>query len=128
MEILFLIGRILFGGYFIINGFNHLTKSQMMSGYAASKGVPAAGLAIIVTGLMILLGGLGILLGVYIRLAVLLLVIFLIAVGFKMHDFWNVADPQQRMTQMLSFTRNLALSGAALMFLGIPEPWIFSLF
>ena len=88
MEIIFLIGRILFGGFFVMNGFNHLTKTGMMAGYASSKNVPMAKLAVIFTGLMILLGGAGIVLGVYIKLSVTLLVIFLFFVSFKMHNFW----------------------------------------
>jgi putative oxidoreductase len=39
-NVLFLIGRILFGGYFIYNGYNHLKNLSMMSGYAKTKGVP----------------------------------------------------------------------------------------
>jgi hypothetical protein len=34
-----------------------------------------------------------------------------------MHGFWNVADPAQRLGEMISFTKNAALMGAALMML-----------
>ena len=45
-ELLVLAGRILFGGYFAFNGFNHFTKSDNMTGYAQSKGVPHAKAAV----------------------------------------------------------------------------------
>ena len=128
MEIIFLIGRILFGGFFVMNGFNHLTKTGMMAGYASSKNVPMAKLAVIFTGLMILLGGAGIVLGVYIKLSVTLLVIFLFFVSFKMHNFWVIADQNQKMLEMVNFTKNMALLGAALMIFMIPAPWPYSLF
>ena len=37
MEIIFLIGRILFGGYFLMGGINHFTKKEMMKGYVTGS-------------------------------------------------------------------------------------------
>ena len=126
MTILFLIGRVLFGGYFIMNGLNHFMKMGMMKGYASSKSVPMASMAVAITGLMILLGGLGILMGVYIQLSVLLLAIFLVFVTFKMHNFWAVTEPNMKMMEMVNFYKNMALLGAVLMMLFIPSPWAYS--
>jgi len=128
MEILFLIGRILFGGFFIMNGLNHFMKNKMLAGYAASKGVPASSLLVYLSGLFILFGGLGILLGVYIQWAVALLVIFLLVVSFKIHNFWSIAEPAAKMSDMVNFTKNMALLGAALTLLAVPTPWPFSIF
>ena len=126
MEILFLIGRILFGGYFLMNAINHFMKPGIMKGYASSKGVPAPGLAVFVSGLFILVGGLGILCGVYVQWAVLALAIFLIPVTFMMHAYWKVQDPMAKMGEMVNFTKNLALLGAAIMLLSVPTPWPYS--
>jgi hypothetical protein len=38
---LFLVGRIIFGGYFVMSSANPFFKVDMMSGYAKSKGTPA---------------------------------------------------------------------------------------
>ena len=127
MDILFLIGRILFGGFFIMAGLNHFAKMGMMAGYAASKGVMAPKASVLVTGLMLVFGGVGMLGGFLIPWAVLSLSLFLITAALKFHDFWNVQDPQQKMAQMLFFLRNIALTGAALMMLAIPQPWVMSL-
>ncbi len=127
MEYLFILGRIILGGYFIKNGVNHLKNLKAMTPYAASKGVPMPQVAVVVTGLMLLLGGLGILLGVYIELSVLLLVLFLIGTLIKMHTYWTVADPMMRMGENVNFYKNLALIGALLMLLAIPTPWLMSL-
>lgn len=64
MEILLLIGRIIFGAFFVMSGINHFTNLGMISGYAGSKNVPAPGLAVIVSGVMLVLGGLSVILGV----------------------------------------------------------------
>ncbi|MFA6000080.1 MAG: DoxX family membrane protein [Candidatus Paceibacterota bacterium] len=128
MEYLFILGRVLLGGYFMMNGFNHFKHLQNMTGYAASKGVPMPKLAVSITGLMLLLGGAGILLGVYVTYAVKLLVVFLVGVTFNMHQFWKIADPMQRMGEEVNFYKNLGLLGAVLMLLSIPLPWALSLF
>lgn len=123
MDELFLIGRIIFGGYFIFNGVNHFAQFGMVTVYAKSKKVPAAPAAVAMTGLMLLLGGASIVLGAYPTLGVALLVAFLVPVAVKMHDFWKMQDAQMKMFEMVNFTKNLALAGAALMVLAIPAPW-----
>ena len=127
MDIAFLIGRILFGGFFIINGLNHLLKMESMVGYAASKHVPAPKVAIFITGIMLLLGGLGVLLGVFVVISVVLLVVFLAVTAFIMHDFWDVRDEPMRTMEKVNFMKNIALAGAALTLLAIPAPWYASL-
>jgi putative oxidoreductase len=35
-----------------------------------------------------------------------------------MHDFWKVEDPQRRQAEMINFSKNMALLGAALALMG----------
>ncbi|MFA6520387.1 MAG: DoxX family membrane protein [Candidatus Paceibacterota bacterium] len=128
MIYLFMLGRIIFGGYFLQNAYNHFKNVGMLTGYAQSKGVPKAKEAVLLTGAMMLLGGLGILLGVYVEYAVLLLVLFLLGTLVKMHRYWEVTDQMARMGERVNFYKNLGLIGALLMFLAIPTPWVLSLF
>lgn len=39
-NIAFLVGRLIVGSFFLMNGFNHFAPLNMMAGYAKSKGVP----------------------------------------------------------------------------------------
>ena len=128
MDIAFLIGRILFGGFFVMMGMNHFMKMGMMTQYAASKNVPSPKFAVMISGMLIILGGLGIFLGAYVQWAVIALVLFLVPVSFKMHNFWAIQDQQEKMMQMVNFLKNMAFAGAALMALAIPTPWAFSIF
>ena len=114
MDILLVIGRVLFALMFINSGIAHLTKLNDMTGYAQFKKVPAAKLAVIVTGLMLIIGGLYIVFGVYADLGALLLAIFLVPTAFMMHNFWTIQDPQAKQGEMINFFRNLTLAGAAL--------------
>ena len=125
--ILFLIGRIIVGGFFLMNAFHHFTASGMMAGYAQSKGTPAPKLAVIGTGVLLLLGGLSFLLGYHPTIGTILLVIFLLGVSFKIHAFWLVSEPMPRMNEQIHFSKNLAMIGFLLMTLMIYRPWPLSL-
>ncbi len=82
---------------------------------------------VFVTGLMIFFGSLGIILGIYVKLSILLLALFLFGTLIKMHTFWKETDPSMKVMEKTQFMKNAALLGAALMFLSILEPWGLSL-
>lgn len=110
-----------------MNGYRHFKHLDAMTGYAQSKGAPMPKQSVMVTGVMMLLGGLGILLGVWVKVAILLLVLFLVGTLAKMHTFWTVTDPMAKMAEEIQFYKNAALIGALLMLLSLPTPWMMSL-
>src|SRR3989338_5183073 len=112
--VLLFVGRVLFGGFFVLSGWNHLRHLTGTTGYAASKGVPFPDVAVIVTGLMLIFGGVGIILGFLVPYALTVLGVFLLITTFKMHQFWKVADPMQKMGEEINFKKNMALLGAVL--------------
>jgi putative oxidoreductase len=114
MDILVLIGRILFAALFIGSGYNHFANSKAMAGYAAAKGVPAALAATYAGGVLLLAGGVSVLFGIWADLGALLLVIFLVPTAVTMHAFWR-EQGQERMMDMIQFQKDTALAGAALM-------------
>lgn len=113
MDVVVLIGRILFVVLFLGSAFGHLSQSEMMGGYAASKGVPAARAAVVVSGLLILVGSLMVAIGIWADLGALLLVVFLIPTAIIMHGPWTAEEGQEQMEQT-QFLKDLALAGAAL--------------
>lgn len=119
----FLIGRIVVGLFFVMSGMNHFTKHSMVTGYAKSKGVPAAGLAVALSGLLLVLGGLSMLLGFHPTIGAIFLIVCLFPFAFGIHNFWTLADPQARQNDMIHFMKDLALLGFVLMTLLIPRPW-----
>jgi len=127
VDYVFVLGRILYGGFFIIAGINHFQHLGMLSGFVASKKLPAPKLAVIVSGLLIIVGGVCVLLGCEPEVGVLCIVVFLVPVTFMMHAYWVETDPMQRINQRVNFQKNLALLGAALMLLSIARPWPLSL-
>jgi putative oxidoreductase len=123
MKAPFLIGRMIFGGYFLYSGIHHLQEAKSMGQYAGSKGVPMPELTVKSTGIALIVGGASILTGVAPALGAAVVGGFLAGVSPVMHNFWKVEDPAQRQNEMINFTKNLALLGAALAFMGVETPW-----
>lgn len=127
MKALFVLGRVLFGGFFLFNGLGHFMQMGFLAQYAGMKGVPMPAAAVAVTGIMLILGGTSILLGAWPRIGLALIVAFLLPTSVIMHNFWAVPDQMPRAAEMVNFLKNLALAGAALMLTALPEPWPASL-
>lgn len=123
MKAPFLLGRIIFGGFFLYSGIQHLVKRKDMAGYTASKGVPAPEVAVTAAAVPLFVGGTSLLLGVKPKWGAAALLGFLVGVSPIMHDFWRNQDPNERMNNFTAFMKNLALAGAALSLMGVEEPW-----
>ncbi len=123
----FVLGRILYGGFFVLGGLNHFMHLGMMSGFVQSKGVPSAKAAVVLSGLLIIVGGLSVILGYHVRTGLGCIMLFLVPVTLLMHNYWVETDMMQKINQRVNFQKNVALFGAALMMLLIPRPWVMSL-
>jgi putative oxidoreductase len=114
VDVLVLIGRILFSSLFIGSGIAHLTQTKAMAGYAESKRVPSPAAAVSGSGVLLLAGGLSVLLGLWADLGALLLIAFLVPTALVMHGFWAEQDPMSRQMEQTQFMKDTALAGAAL--------------
>ncbi|HEY0299369.1 MAG TPA: DoxX family protein [Arachidicoccus sp.] len=113
MKYVLLIGRILFSLLFIFASFANLLSGKA-DAYATSMGLPAANFLVPFAGFVALVGALMVLTGFKAKLGGWLIVIFLVPVTLIFHNFWSIADPQQKQEQMLHFVTNFSLIGAAL--------------
>lgn len=127
MELLFVLGRVLFGGFFVISGIRHFQHLPMMASFTGKKGMPAPKLAVIVSGLLILLGGLSILFGVRPTWGIIAVTLFMVPVTLIMHNYWADTDPFAKQMNQVNFLKNVGLLGAAWMLIMVPQPWPMSL-
>ncbi len=114
MDILFLIGRILFAALFIGAGPNHFANRKDLAEAAREKGAPMPELGVLLIGAEFLVGGLMILLGIYADLGALLVIPGLLVTAFFVHNFWQIEDPDEQGEQIGNFLKNIALVGGAL--------------
>jgi len=114
MKAVFTLGRVVFGGFFLYNAINHITQHRTLSQYAAAKNVPMPDKAVALSTALLLLGGTGLVSGAAQKLGAISTIAFLAGVSPMIHDFWNIDDPQQKQAEMINFSKNVALLGAAL--------------
>lgn len=119
MDVVALIGRILFSLLFLGSAFGHLTQTSAMAGFAASRGLPQPKLAVAGSGVLMLIGAVMVLLGIWLDLGALLLVIFLVPTAVLMHPFWKETEPMAKQNEMIAFQKDIALAGAALLILAL---------
>lgn len=115
MDILALIGRVLFVLLFLGSAYGHIANSEAMAGYAKSKKLPAARFVVIASGVWVGLGALSVLLGVWADLGALMLAVFLVLTAVIFHGFWSETEPQNRQNEMIQFQKDIALAGASLL-------------
>ena len=115
MDVVVLIGRVLFAALFVVSAVGHFGQTDAMTGYAQSRGVPLARLAVLAGGVLLALGAVSILLGLWPDLGALLLVAFLVPTAVLMHPFWKETEAQAKMMEQVQFFKDTALAGASLM-------------
>jgi len=123
MRIPFLLGRLIFGGFFLYNGINHFKQRRTLVKYVIEKKVLAPQLAVTASGVVLVLGGAIILLGIKPKFGTAVVAGFPAAVSPIMHDFWHVDDPGERTNEMVNFSKNMALLGSTLALMAVEEPW-----
>jgi len=123
MKTVFLVGRIIFGGFFLYSGLHHFQEKKQLAQYAAAKNVPMPDVAVTISGALLMLGGASVLLGVKPKVGTLAIMAFLAGVSPVMHDFWKSEDATRRQNDMVHFMKNIAMLGGAMALMGMDEPW-----
>ena len=117
MDVIDLVGRVLFALLFLDNGWAHLANREQMVPFGRAIGAPIAHISVPLTGVMMIVGGVLVALGIWADLGALLIVLFLPAAGYLGHAYWRETDPMMRAAQKAQFWKNIALAGAALFIL-----------
>ncbi|HEX5404900.1 MAG TPA: DoxX family protein [Pseudonocardiaceae bacterium] len=118
MDIVILVGRILFGAVFFGGALGHFTNTAAMSAYTESMGLRPGRLFVIASGLWQLAGAALVVLGVWADLGALMLAVFVVSAAVTMHRFWSAGDAETKMTEQIHFNKDISLAGGALILLG----------
>ena len=118
------VGRVLLAFMFILSGFGKITGYDGTAAYMASKGMPMVGVLLPVTILTELGGGILLAVGFKARWVALWLAGFSVLAALIFHDFWNVTDAAQHMSQQINFLKNVSIAGGMLMVFAMgPGPY-----
>lgn len=118
MRVLYGLGRAIFGGFFLYNGINHFRNHDALAGYAQAKNMPYPHEAVSGSAYLLALSGASLVFGIKPRMGALGVAAFLAGSAGVFHDFWNQEEGQQKQNEMIHFSKNIAMLGAALAFAG----------
>jgi putative oxidoreductase len=119
LDVVDLVGRLLFAAVFFINGWAQVARRDVLVGVGQAIGAPRPDLTVPISGVLMLVGATLIALGVWADLGALLLFLFLPYAAFLAHAYWKESDPGMRAAQSAQFWKNIALAGAALVLLAM---------
>ena len=115
MDVLVLIGRIMFGMIFLASGIaGHLMQTENTAGYAQMRGLKYAKPLVRLSGVWIAVGGLMVILGIFADLGFLLVGAYTVAAMFLIHHFWTDDDAMTQQIEMTMFMKNLSMAGGAI--------------
>jgi putative oxidoreductase len=119
-----LIGRVLLGFIFMFAGIGKIFNFNAALLKISDKGLDESSHTFLIIAMILeFVGGLMILLGLRVRVAVILLFLFLLPVTFVMHGFWNY-DAIEYMNQFTHFFKNLGLMGGLILLASFgPGKW-----
>lgn len=118
MDIVILIGRILFVAVFVGAALGHFTNTAAVTAHTESMGLRPGRLFVIGSGIWQLAAAVLVALGAWADLGALMLAVFLVPTAVIMHRFWSAPDAQTKMTAQIQFNKDISLAGAALILLG----------
>jgi uncharacterized membrane protein YphA (DoxX/SURF4 family) len=115
MDVVFLIGRLLFIAIFLFSGvMAHLVGYRQGVEYARSYGSPLPEIGVPLTGVMAIAGAVLVGFGILADLGAILIAAFLLLITPIMHAFWREREEQMRQMQMANFMKNVAMLGGAI--------------
>jgi putative oxidoreductase len=108
--------RIIYALSVMVLSMGHFSATDTVAGYAAAKQTPAPRAAVLFSAIMLWAGAILIVLGWHRFIGAGLVILFLVPVSLKIHPYWSVSDPSQRMLDRIQFWKNVSLAAGALFF------------
>jgi uncharacterized membrane protein YphA (DoxX/SURF4 family) len=122
MDVVLIIGRVLFSLIFIGSGAaGHFAQVDGTTGYAEMRGVKNGRILVQLSGALLILIAVGVIAGIWIDLAALLAIAWLLVANVMVHHFWNDTDAMMRQIEMTNFMKNLSMAGGALIMFALAD-------
>jgi putative oxidoreductase len=119
MEIIEIVGKVLFSLLFIGSGINHFKNTSSMAGYAMAKGLKFAELNVYLSGVLLVIAPIALIFGVFETAALISLAVFLLLTAFIFHPYWKETDVMAKMNEQISFNKEVSLIGAILIIISL---------
>ena len=117
-DFILLVARLCFGIAFLWSAVDKITNWRGATSYMESKRIPKVSLILPLSIAIQMIGGISILLGFHAKIGALLLILYTIGTGLKMHDFWTMSG-DERATEKTLLLKDVAILGGLLVILAL---------
>jgi putative oxidoreductase len=114
-EVILLVGRVALGAIFVKSGLQKLLALSAFAASLAARGVPQSPTWAVIGAMVEFGGGILIVTGFRVRLASLLMILFVIAATGISHRYWEFADAAAQRAQESQFFKNVSIIGGFLL-------------
>ena len=116
--ILYLVGRILLGLYFIVPGLMKVTGFAATAEYMAANGMVFVPFFLVLTIVIQIGGGVSLAAGYRVPEVAFVLAGLVLVISLVMHDFWTLEDAVQKGHETQNFIKNMAIMAGLLVLAG----------
>ena len=121
MDVMLMVGRVVFALLFVGSGIAaHLRQTAATAMYGQMRGVKHATTWVRVSGVLLVAIGLGIVLGIWIDIAALGAIAYLLIANVMVHHFWTDSDMLKQL-EVSNFMKNLAIAGGAVIIFALAD-------
>ncbi len=117
-DFILLVARLCFGIAFLWSAVDKIINWRGATSYMEMKQIPKISLVLPLSIAIQMIGGISILLGFYAKIGALLLILYTIGTGLKMHDFWTMSG-DARATEKTLLLKDVAILGGLLVILAL---------
>lgn len=117
-DLILLVARVCFGVAFLWSALDKIIHWRAASSYMEMKGIPMLAVVLPLAIGIQMIGGIMILLGFHAKIGALLLILYTIGTGLKMHDFWTMSG-DERATEKTLLLKDVAILGGLLVILAL---------
>jgi putative oxidoreductase len=121
VDVVLIVGRVLFALLFVGSGIAaHLQQTSATAMYGQMRGVKNATTLVRVSGVLLVAIGIGIVLGIWIDVAALGAIAYLLTANVMVHHFWTDSDMLKQL-EVSNFMKNLSIAGGALIIFALAD-------
>lgn len=118
-SLLFLLGRIAIGAFFLWKAFERIQHWGAAADAMKRKRVPFISYVLPLSMFLLVVGWLSVVFGFYARGGAMLLLIYMVAHMYMFHAFWNLDKGTEHMLEKLLFMKDFAIVGSLLLILAV---------
>jgi putative oxidoreductase len=118
-EIAEIVGRALIAYLFVWTGIYNWSRPERVRfniEHLRGRGVPYPSFVLHAAFVWQIVAGLAVLFGLYLKPAIVMLLIFTVLAEILFHNYWNMKDPLRRMYHRLLFLNNCGVMGGLILF------------